>query len=64
VKAELALNATTKHLEFEVTSEKGNVAVSGRLPNLNLANEVERVASGVPGVVSVNLNQLVSVTPD
>ncbi len=64
VKADLALNDATHHIEFEVTSQKGRVTVAGRLPSVNLAEEVERVAGKVPGVDSVNLSQLVSATPD
>jgi cytidylate kinase len=63
VKADLALNSTTEHIEFNVTCEDGRVSLSGRLPNLDLLDETKRVASAVPGVKQLVLSEIVSTTP-
>jgi len=62
VKAELALNGPTSHLEFEVTAKKGRVSIAGRVPDVNLLGEIQRVASGVPGVEEVVLDEILTPT--
>lgn len=63
VKSGLALNRSTNHLEFDVTSNRGNVRIRGRVTDLNLVEEVKRVASATAGVKSVDLQELISMTP-
>ena len=62
VKADLALNSATSHLEFDVTSQDRCITISGKLPSVDFVNEVKRVASAVPGVKEVSLDQLLSPT--
>jgi len=58
VRAELAVNESTSHLEVEVVSSKGVLAIHGRIPTIHDVEEVEHVAKGVTGVRSVNLDEL------
>lgn len=58
VRAELAVNGGTSHLEVEVISSGGLVAIHGRIPTIQDVEEVQRIASSVPGVTSVNLDEL------
>ncbi len=62
VKAALALNEATRHLEFEVDADGGAIAIRGRLTSPDEATAVQRVALETPGVESVNLDELVSRT--
>lgn len=63
VKAQLALEPATSHLELNVIARRGWVAVAGRLPEIRLMDEVRRIALSVEGVREVNLDQLLSPTP-
>jgi cytidylate kinase len=58
VRARLVLNPATAHLEVEVESHGGVVAIQGKLPNLDQLEEVERVVLAVEGVVGLNTDQL------
>ncbi len=60
VRAELALAGATAHLEFDVHADNGEVAVFGSLSNVRDAAEIRRVAEAVPGVKSLNLDELAS----
>ena len=60
VKAALALDPATSSFEFEVTATQGEVSIRGRLAEPLDATEVRRVAEKVPGVVSLDLDQLLS----
>lgn len=60
VRAELALDDATSHLEFEVHAKEGSVRVRGALSNMREVGEIRRVATGVPGVAALNLNELAS----
>lgn len=64
VKAALALDPRTSHLEFEVTASLGGVNIQGRINRLELIDDVRRVANAVPGVKEVNLEGLAAATPD
>ncbi len=59
VRANLAINPATSHLEFEVTSRQGRVTVQGRVTALEELEEIKRVAQAVPGVVELDLSQVV-----
>jgi cytidylate kinase len=58
VRANLAINPATSHLEFEVTSRQGRVSVRGRISPPQTLEEVKRVALAVSGVVELDLNGL------
>lgn len=63
VKAKLALDEATRHLEFDVTAREGRVAISGKLSEVRLISEVQRIAESVEGVRAVDLSGLMSPTP-
>jgi len=63
VKAALALDKETGHLEFGVTATGSRVRVSGRIGALDLIDDIRRVAGGVPGVREVNLEDVVFGAP-
>lgn len=58
VKAQLALDPSTSHLEVEVTGRAGAVSIKARISGLEDIDEVRRVAAAVPGVTSVDLEEL------
>jgi len=58
VRANLALDPATAHLEFEVDAFRGKVTIEGRLGNLDEIGEVRRVASVSPGVAELDLDAL------
>jgi cytidylate kinase len=58
VQANLALNPTTSHLEFDITSRQGRVTIQGRVTTLDELEEVKRVARAAPGVVALDLDEL------
>jgi cytidylate kinase len=60
VRVELALDESTAHLEFDVDSKNGSVIVHGAVTNPRDAAEVQRIASAVPGVKTLNLDELLS----
>lgn len=62
VKADLALNSATSHLEFDVTAKEGRVSIAGKIPDVNLVSEVERVASAVPGADEIVLDEILTPT--
>ena len=64
VKARLALDKATSHLEFEIRSNQGAISISGKLSSVDLVPDVERIARSVEGVKTVNLDEAAPVTPD
>ncbi len=58
VKAALALNSATSHLEFDVDSVRGKIAVRGKLSSSSEAQEVQRTAQRVEGVAEVSIEGL------
>jgi cytidylate kinase len=61
VKAKLALEPSTHLLEFNVTARDGIVSIRGKLTSIDLLPEVERVASSVPGVRELVLDEVAPV---
>jgi cytidylate kinase len=59
VRAALALDPATCHLEVEVEAGAGTVRVAGAIPD-GVSAEVRLIATAVPGVVSVSLRDLAS----
>jgi cytidylate kinase len=57
VRTELALDAATSHMEFEVEAAGGTVRIAGLIPS-GMADTVQRVAEAVSGVESVTLQAL------
>ncbi len=60
VRAAVALNGSTSHLEVEVTAKDGVLSIRGGVSNMRDVVEVRRIASEMPGVVSLNLDELAS----
>jgi cytidylate kinase len=58
VRANLAINPPTSHLEFEVTCDRGHVAIRGKVSGPDELEEVKRVANAVPGVAELNLENV------
>jgi cytidylate kinase len=58
VRAELALDASTSHLEFEVKAQHGLVSIRGPVTSLGEVSEVRRIAEAVPGVQGLDLDHL------
>jgi cytidylate kinase len=56
VRANLAINPPTSHLEFEVTARRGQVSIRGKVAGADELDEVKRVAQAVPGVATLNLD--------
>jgi cytidylate kinase len=60
VRTELALNETTSHMEVEVTAKERVVRIVGSVSSIWEVEEVRLIAASVPGVESVNLDELAS----
>ena len=58
VRANLATNPATSHLEFEVTSRQGRVSIEGRVTTAEELEEIKRVAQSVPGVAALDLDEV------
>ena len=58
VRADLAINPPTSHLEFEVEAHKGIVSIRGKVTDPEELAEVKRVGSAVPGVKCLSLDDL------
>jgi len=58
VRANLAINPATSHLEFEVDAHRGRVSIRGKLTQRDELEEVKRVAQSVPGVEQLNFDAL------
>ncbi len=60
VRVQLALNEVTSHMEVEVAVKNHAVKISGSVSNLWEVEEVRRIAGAIPGVETVNLEELSS----
>jgi cytidylate kinase len=58
VKAELALNPGTSNLELEILCKDAAVRVKGKIYDTAQIEQIERIARGVEGVTSVDLDEL------
>jgi cytidylate kinase len=58
VRAELALHESTSHLEVEIKSKRGAVTIHGRAASLRDIEAVCRLAGSLPGVSSVNVDEM------
>jgi len=58
VKAKLAMEPATAHLEFDVGAKGGQVYIHGKLPSMDLLPRIERIAGGVMGVEKVDLREV------
>jgi osmotically-inducible protein OsmY len=58
VRAALVIDPTTSDLEVEVVAHNGAVSVRGEVAAIAQVEEVRRVASGTPGVTSLDLTHL------
>ncbi len=64
IKANIALNPDTSELELEVECEGGVVRIKGKATDVDQVAEIRRIASEMPGVTKVNLDDLRFRTPD
>jgi len=60
VRVELALNQSTSHMEVEVAAKEHAVQITGSVSNIWEVEEVRHIVSAVPGVETVNLDDLSS----
>jgi cytidylate kinase len=60
VRTALALDDATSHLEVEVVSKDGYLRIRGAASNMRDVSEARRIALGVPGVATVDLDELTS----
>ena len=58
MRANLAINPPTSHLEFEVKAHQGVVSIIGKVADPDEFAEVKRVALAAPGVMDLNLDGL------
>jgi cytidylate kinase len=63
VRANLALSPATEDLEVEVIAQAGSVRIKGKLSSPQQIKEVEHVVLKIPGVSSLNVDELVPPTP-
>ena len=62
VKANLAMNAATTDLQFEVVAEGGSVIIKGDIDTPDQAKKVGEIVRAVPGVTKVRLDELTLLT--
>lgn len=60
IRAELALDSATSHLEVTVEAKDGAVTVHGSVSTMSDIDDVRRVAEALAGVKSLNLDELAS----
>ena len=58
VRAVLAMNPSTAHLEVEARARSGHVSIRGKVTQTDELDEVRRVAMAVPGVTELSLDEL------
>ena len=58
VKANLAMDAATANLQFEIVAEGGSVSVKGDIVSPGQATRIGEIVRGMPGVAAVKLSQL------
>jgi osmotically-inducible protein OsmY len=61
VRASLLVAPATTGIEVEVVARGGSVSIRGRLANVQLVKNVERVARQVPGVDALDLDLFTDV---
>ncbi len=62
VRAALAMNPSTSHLEVETSAKGGQVFVRGKVTEIGELDQVRRVAIALPGVTGLNLDALIPAT--
>jgi len=62
VRAALAMNPGTSHLEVETSAKGGHVSIRGKVTETGELDEIRRTAVAVPGVTGLNLEQLIPST--
>jgi cytidylate kinase len=60
VRAELALDDATSHLEFDVEAKDGVVRIRGAISGTQAIEDIQRIAGAVAGVQRLNLDELAS----
>lgn len=64
VRANLALNSQTSHIEVETEAKEGRVSIRGNVGDVRLVEEIKRIAYDTPGVKDIDLAGLVTRTQD
>jgi cytidylate kinase len=62
VRASLAMDPITSHLEVEASASGGHVSIRGKVTETGELDEVRRVAMAVSGVTGLNLDELIPAT--
>jgi cytidylate kinase len=62
VRATLAVNPSTSHLEVETSARNGHVSIRGKVTEIGELDAVKQVAMAVPGVAGLNLDELIPAT--
>lgn len=62
VRAVLVMNPSTAHLEVEASARGGHVSIRGKATGTGDLEEVRRVASALPGVTELDLDELIPGT--
>jgi len=62
VRADLAMNPSTSHLELETSAKSGQVFIRGKVTEAGELEEIRRVTMAVPGVTRLNLDSLIPAT--
>jgi len=60
VRAALALDQATSHLEVDISAKEGRILVRGGVSQMRDIEEVRRIALGVAGVTTLDLDELTS----
>jgi len=63
IKVELALNPGTSNLELEVLCKNGAVRMKGKIYDVAQIEQIQRIATGMEGVTSVDLDELIPPIP-
>lgn len=58
LRAQLALHPPTSDLELQIAARRGMVSIEGRVAVLAQIEEIKRLASGLAGVASLNLDKM------
>jgi cytidylate kinase len=62
VRATLAVNPSTSHLEVETSARNGHVSIRGKVTEIGELDAVKQIAMAVPGVAGLNIDELIPAT--
>jgi cytidylate kinase len=64
IKATLALDSLTAHLDLDVEADGGLVRIRGNVPSMQELVEVQRLSRRVPGVVDLDIEEVAIGSPE